>query len=153
MELTPLSCVLLRLHDDFLCLRLWQVFLGRHALALSFFLWFGGTFPLLLIRRSKVSLLLFKFLLNLGSIPVCCTKQGDVEELHFHLNVSMQTTTVLQHQMFLAIFDTQLCVQGMEQIRQLMHILTPLLSQRSPLYVLVLIIPHEIIFFFDGVSE
>ena len=120
---------------------------------LSFVLRFGGTFRLLLIRRSKVSLLLFEFLLNLGSIPVCRTKRGDVEELHFLLNVSVQTTAILQHQMFLRIFDTQLCAQGIEHIRQLMHILIPLLPQRSLLYVLVLIALQGIILFLDGISE
>jgi hypothetical protein len=34
-----------------------------------------------------------------------------------------------------------------------MHILIPLLPQHSPLYVLVLIAPHGIILFLDGVSE
>ena len=95
MELTPLSRVLLWLCDVVPYLCLWQVVLGHHALALSFVLWFGGTFPLLLIHRSKVSLLLFEFLLNLGSISVCHTKQGDVEELHFLLNVSVQKTVIL----------------------------------------------------------
>ena len=55
--------------------------------------------------------------------------------------------------MFLWIFDTQLGVQGMEKIRQLMHILIPLLLQRGPLYVLVLIAPHGIVLFLYGVSE
>ena len=55
--------------------------------------------------------------------------------------------------MFLWIFDTQLCAQGMEQIRQLMHILIPLFPQCGPLYVLVLIAPHEIVLFLDGFSE
>ena len=55
--------------------------------------------------------------------------------------------------MFLWIFDTQICVQGMEQIRQLMHILIPLLSQRGPLYVLVLIAPHGIVLFLDDILE
>ena len=55
--------------------------------------------------------------------------------------------------MFLWIFDTQLCAQGMEQIRQFMHIFIPLLPQRSPLYVLVLITPHGIILFLDGLLE
>ena len=54
-----------------------------------FVLRFRGTFPLLLIHRSKVLLLLFEFLLNLGSISVCRTKQGDVKEFHFLLNVSV----------------------------------------------------------------
>ena len=55
--------------------------------------------------------------------------------------------------MFLQIFDTQLCAQSMEQILQLMHILIPLLPQCGPLYVLVLIAPHGIVLFLDGVSE
>jgi hypothetical protein len=89
MELTPLSHVLLQLHGVVLCLQIWEVILRYHALALSFVLWFGGTFLFLLIRKSKDSLLLFEFLLNLGSIPVCRTKWGHVKEHHFLLNVSM----------------------------------------------------------------
>ena len=95
MELTPLSGVLLWLHGVFLYLWIWKVVLGHHALALSFVLWFGGTFPLLLIRRSKVSLLLLEFLLNLGSIPICCTKRGDVKELHFLLIISTQKIAII----------------------------------------------------------
>ena len=95
MELTPLSRVLLQLRGVVLCLQLWQVVLGCHALDFSFVLWFGGTFPFLFIRKSKVYILLFKFFLNLGSISICRTKQGDVEELHFLLNVSVQTTAIL----------------------------------------------------------
>ena len=101
MKLTIVSRFLLWFRDVVLCLKLWKVVLGRHALALSFVLQFGGTFPLLLICRSKVSLLLFEFLLNLGSILVCSTKRGDVKELHLLLNVSMQKNVVLQHQIFL----------------------------------------------------
>jgi hypothetical protein len=55
----------------------------------------GVPFPSLLIHRTKVSLLLFELLLNLGSIPVCRTKRGDVEELHFLLNVFVQINAVL----------------------------------------------------------
>ena len=87
MEFTPLSCVLFRFHDAVLCLQLWRVVLGRPALALSFVLRFGGTFPLLQIRRSKVSLLLFKILLNLDSVSVCRVDRGDVQELHLILDV------------------------------------------------------------------
>jgi hypothetical protein len=95
MELRPLPRVPFWLRCVVLFLWLWQVVLGRPALAWSFVRRFGGTFPLLLIRIPKVSLLLFELLLNLGSIPVCRSKQGDVEELHFLLNVSMKTTAVL----------------------------------------------------------
>ena len=65
IELTPLSRVLLWLRGVVLFLQLWRVVLGRPALALSFILQFGGTFPLFQIRRPKVSLLLFKLLLDL----------------------------------------------------------------------------------------
>jgi hypothetical protein len=53
------------------------------------------------IANSKVSLIQFEFLLNLGIISLCRTKRGDFEELHFLLNVSVQKIVVLQHQMFL----------------------------------------------------
>ena len=78
MELTPFSSVLSWLRGVALCLQLRLVVLGCPALALSFVLWFRGTFPLLWIRRSKVSLLLFKLLLDLDGISVCCAKRGDV---------------------------------------------------------------------------
>jgi hypothetical protein len=87
MELTPVHRVLFWLCGVVLYLQLWRVFLGCPALAWSFVFHFGGTFPLLLICRPKVSLLLFELLLNLGSILVCHTKRGYVEELHFLLNV------------------------------------------------------------------
>jgi hypothetical protein len=75
MELTPLPRVLFWLRGVVLCLWLcWQVVLGYPALAWSFVLRFGSTFPILLICRPKVSLLLFELLLNLGSISVCHTK-------------------------------------------------------------------------------
>ena len=78
MELAPFSSVLSRLRDVALCLQLQLVVLGCPALVLSFVLWFRGTFPLLWIRRSKVSLLLFKLLFDLDGISVCCTERGDV---------------------------------------------------------------------------
>jgi len=87
MELTSLSCVLLQRHSVFLCLWLWRVVLGHPALALSFVLRFGGTFPLLQIRRSKVLLLLYKLMLDLGSVSIRCAKRGDVQELHLVLDV------------------------------------------------------------------
>ena len=74
-------------------------------------------------------------------------------KLQFLLNVSMKKIVVLEHQMFLRIFNTQLCAQGIEQIHQLMQILIPLLLQRGSLDVLVLIAPHGVILFLDAVSE
>ena len=41
----------------------------------------------------------------------------------------------------------------MKYIHQLMNIVIPLLQQRSPLYALILIAPHRIILFLDGVSK
>ena len=87
MELTPFSRVLFRLRGAILCLQLWRVVLGCPALALSFVLCFKGTFPLLQIRKSKVSLLLFKLLLDFYGISVRCAKRGDVQELYLFLNV------------------------------------------------------------------
>ena len=43
--------------------------------------------PWLQIRGSKVLLLLLKFILNLGGIVISRAKRGNVEELHFLLNV------------------------------------------------------------------
>ena len=85
MELTPLFHVYLC--GVFICLQLWQFFLGHPALALSFVLWFVGTFPLLQIHRSRVSLLLFKLLLDLDNISVCPAKRGDVQGLHLIMDV------------------------------------------------------------------
>ena len=97
MELTPLSRVLFRLHGTVICLQLWWVVLGRPTLALSFVLWFGGTFPLLWIHRSKVSLLLFKLLLELDDISVCRVEQGDVQEFYFFLDVLVQVAAVFEY--------------------------------------------------------
>ena len=85
MKFTPLPRVLLWIFG---------VVLSCPALAFPLVLQFGGTFPWLQIRRSKVSLLLLKFLLDLGGISICRAKRGNVEELHFLLNVSMKTVVV-----------------------------------------------------------
>jgi hypothetical protein len=95
MELTLLPRILFWLHGIVICLWIWQVILGHLELAWSFVWLLGGTFPLLLIRRPKVSLFLFELLLNLGSVSVRHTKRGDVEELHFLLNVSVYIVAVL----------------------------------------------------------
>lgn len=153
METTLISPVLLWLHSFVLFLQLWRVILDCPTLALSFCLWFLGSFAFILIHRYKVSLILLELLLNLGNISVCYTKRGDVKELHFLLNESMHRTVVLQHQYFLQIFDTQFCVQCMEQICQVMHVFISLLLQRRPLYVLILIARHEIILFLYEISE
>ena len=70
MELTPLSHVLFRLRNIILWFPHGWVVLGCPALALPFVLWFGGTFPLLQIHRSKVSFLFFELLLDFHSVSV-----------------------------------------------------------------------------------
>ena len=86
MKLTPFSCVLC-LRGVFLCLQLQRFVLGLPTLALAFALWFGGTFSLLRIRRSKISLHLFKIFLNLDNVLVCRAERGDVQEFHIILDV------------------------------------------------------------------
>ena len=153
MELTPFSCVLFRLRDAVLCLQLWRVVLGHPALALSFVLQFEGTFPLLQICRSKVSLLLFKFFLDLDSVSVRCVERGDVQELHLVLDVPIQEVTVFEYQMPLIIIDTQICAKGMKNIGKLQHILVPSLPQRGLLYVFILIDSDRVVLLLDGILE
>ena len=101
MELTPPSRVLLHLHDIVLYLQLLWVVLGCPALALSFVLWFGGTFPLLWIHRSKVSLLLFEHFLDLDGMSVSCAERGDVQEFYFFLDVLVQAAVIFEYEMLL----------------------------------------------------
>ena len=89
MKFTPLPCVLL-----LICC----VVLSSTSLALPLVLRFNNTFPWLRIRESKVSLLVLKFLLDLGDIVICRAKRCNVEELHFLLNVIVQTVAILEHQ-------------------------------------------------------
>ena len=144
VELTPLPCVLLRLHGVVLFLRLRLVVLGHPALILSFGL---------RICRSKVSLLLFELLLDFDSVSVCCAERGDVQELYFFLNVLVQAATVFEYQMLLRILDTQLCAKGMEKIGELRHVLVPSLPQRGPFYVFILIASDRVVLLLDGISE
>ena len=92
MKFTPLTGVLLCICG---------VVLSRPTLSFPLVLRFEGTFLWLQIRKSKVSLILLKFMLDLRGIEICCAKQCNVEELHFLLNVFMQTAVVLEHQMYL----------------------------------------------------
>lgn len=149
MELITLSHVLLWLHNVVLSLQLWRVFLGCPALDFSFVLWFQGTFSLLHIRRSKVSLFLFKLLLNLDSVSVDFPERGDVQELHLILDVPVQVAMVLEYQMFLRILGTKLCANGMKNIGKLQHVLVPSLLQHGPLYVFTLI--AQVILLLDGI--
>ena len=87
MELKPFPLVLLHLRGVLLCLQHQQVVLSHLALALSFVLRLGGTFRLLQIHESKVSLLLFKLLLDLDVISVGRAERGNVQEFYYVLDV------------------------------------------------------------------
>ena len=57
------------------------------------------------------------------------------------------------YKMRLRILDTQLCAKGMEKIGKLWHVLAPSLSQRGPLYVLILIASDRVVLLLDGIQE
>lgn len=87
MELTPFSRFLLCHHGVVLCLWIRWVVLSDHALDFSFSLWFGAAFTLIQICRSKVSLLIFTFILDLNSVSIGCAEQEDVQECQLVLYV------------------------------------------------------------------
>jgi hypothetical protein len=89
----------------------------------------------------------------LTSISISCTQRGNVQKLHFCLNVSMQTIAVFEHQMSLRVFDTQLGAQGMENISEIWYCLVPFLTQGGPSSVLVLIASKRLVLFFNGIQE
>lgn len=153
MELTSFPCVLLCVHDVFLYFHLQWFVLGLPALDLSFVLRLGGAFHLLRIRKSKVSLLLFKFLLNFDIISIGNIKWGDVQDLHLTLDVLVYTVMTIECQMPLRILNTQICAKVMKKICELWHILVPSLSQHGPLYVFIFIDSGRLILFLDGISE
>jgi hypothetical protein len=64
-----------------------------------------------------------------------------------------QTTAVLEHQMSLRIFDTQLGAQGMEDICELWHCLSPLLSQCGPFCIHVVITSDRVLLFLNNIRE
>ena len=99
IELTPLSYGLICLCGDVIFLRLRWVVLGHPALDFPFVLWFGGTFPLLWIHRSIVSLLQFKFLLDFDNVSIDSAKRGDVLEFYLFLDVLVQVAMVFEYQM------------------------------------------------------
>jgi len=110
MVLTPFSCVFLHLLIALLVLQLGLVFLRAVISIWSLVVWVGVAFTLLRlweVRRSKLSLFPLKFFLNIDSVSISCAQWGNVQELHFCLNVSMQTTAIFEHQMTLRVFDTQ----------------------------------------------
>jgi hypothetical protein len=55
----------------------------------------------------------------------------------------MQSTTILEHQMSLRIFDTQLGVQGMEDICEIYHCFVSFLPQCGPFGIQIIITSHQ----------
>lgn len=74
-----------------------MVCIGSFNLIFVLIFWFGGSFALLQIRISKDSHILFKFLLDLDGILLCCARQGDVQYLHLSLDVFLLTSMVLEY--------------------------------------------------------
>jgi hypothetical protein len=60
---------------------------------------------------------------------------------------------IFPNQMSLRIFDTKLGAQGMEGIGELWHCLAPLLMQRGPSQVLVVIVTNRAILFIDRIHK
>jgi hypothetical protein len=65
----------------------------------------------------------------------------------------MQTVAVLEHQVSFRVFDTQLGVQGMEDICELQHCLVSFLSQRSPFCILFILASNRVILFLNNILE
>jgi hypothetical protein len=74
-------------------------------------------------------------------------------KIHFFLDVSMQTTMVLENHMSLRIFDTQLGAQGMEDICELWHYLVPFLPQCGPFCIQVIITSNRVVLFLNKILE
>ena len=135
MEVAPLLGIFLCLFGVLIWLRLGLVVLILSIFSPSFVLWVGATLSWLFlwgVLRPKLPRLLFELLLNFDDVSVGRAQGWDVQKFHFGLDVSMQSTTVLEHQMSLQIFDTQLGVQGMEDICEIWHCLVSFLPQCGP---------------------
>jgi hypothetical protein len=99
------------------------------------FLCFGAALSFILlyrVPRPKLSRPLFEILLDFDDISIGRAQGRDVHKFHFGLDVSMQSTKILEHHMSLKIFDTQLGTQGMEDICELEHYLVSFFPQCGP---------------------
>jgi hypothetical protein len=65
----------------------------------------------------------------------------------------MYATTVLHDQVSLKVFNTQLCVQGMEDVGVLWHHLISLLTQSCPYHVPVIIFSNRVVFILEGINK
>jgi hypothetical protein len=65
----------------------------------------------------------------------------------------MHTTTILEHHISLIIFDTQLGVQGMEDICELGHFLVSFLLQCGQFCVHVVITSKKVVLFLNSIPK
>jgi hypothetical protein len=65
----------------------------------------------------------------------------------------MQSTMILEHQMSLLIFDTQLGAQGMEDICEIWHFLVSFLPQYGPFGTLIVITSDRVVLFLNSIPE
>jgi hypothetical protein len=69
------------------------------------------------------------------------------------MNVSMQSTVILEHQISLRIFNTHLGVQGMEDICEVWHSLVSFLPQCGPFGIQVVITSDRVLLFLNSIPE
>jgi hypothetical protein len=65
----------------------------------------------------------------------------------------MQSTAILEHQMSLRIFDTQLGAQGMEDIFEIWHYLVSFLPQCGPFGIQVIVTSNGVVLFLNNIPE
>jgi hypothetical protein len=156
MEVTPLPGIFLCLSGVLVFLQPGLVVLRLSVFALSFIPQVGVALSWILlwgVPRPKLLLLLFELLLDFDSILVGHAQGWYVQKIHFGLDVSMQTVTILEHQMSLRIFDTHLGAQGMEYICELMHRLVSFLLQHGPFCVQVVITSKRVVLFLNSIRN
>ena len=65
----------------------------------------------------------------------------------------MQRTAILENQMSLQIFDTQLDAQGMEDICEIWHCLVSFLPQCGPFGIQVVITSDRVVLFLNNIPK
>jgi hypothetical protein len=103
--------------------------------------------------QAQIAASFFKLLLDFGGISIGEAQGRDVQKLHFGLDLSMQTTMILENQMSLKIFDTHLGAQGMEDICELWHCLVSFLLYSGPFCIQVIITSDRVVLFLDSIPK
>jgi hypothetical protein len=126
-----------------------------HIFFILFSVGWGHPFLVLLwgVTKPKFPHLLFELLLDFDDISVGRAQGRDVQKFHFGLDVSMKSTMILEQQMSLWIFDTQLGAQGMEDICELWHCLVSFLPQCGPFGIQVITTSDRVVLFLNNIPE